>query len=328
MSVCQYQGLMEVAKATNVSLTFDLNELQGRNCSRNPSGLNCTGYWHTRNVYDFLSSVQQHNLLKDVNFVGWELGNELTTPHHLDPRTNVEDALKLVQMVKDIWSNSSSRPAVLGPSTDVCNNNSAHYMQATQDQLAAFSFHSYPDGNDAASYRDLLTPHWLKVNILLEDQNSDSALCIRQWNKGPRQAGMQLYVTETNSGYAPKLYTYFINGFWYMASLGQYAKTGIGMHARWSLIGRNFSLLLPNGTVSTDYFVALGFQSHMGNRVYNTSVDNDDILAYAHCNAGKISSCELLAFEFPGSASRSSYDCHHTCTYESHLKTYFDADNL
>jgi hypothetical protein len=51
--------------------------------------------------------------------------------------------------------------------------------------------------------------------------------------------GVSLWLTETNSAYeaSSNIIPTFVNGFWYINSLGQYAQTGVSAHCRWSFFG-------------------------------------------------------------------------------------------
>jgi hypothetical protein len=99
LSSCEFVALLNIVKQSNGSLIFDLNELHGRNCHFENTS-RCSGYWHDDNLYEFLSYVQSENLLDGVNFLGWELGNELTRSQHITMEQNIQDSLKLAQIVQ------------------------------------------------------------------------------------------------------------------------------------------------------------------------------------------------------------------------------------
>jgi hypothetical protein len=111
--------------------------------------------------------------------------------------------------------------------------------------------------------------------------------------------GMRIALTETNSGYN----AYFgitdavWNGFWYMASLGQYASQSVQFHARWSYIGGNFpnpfALITPNGSrwdVAADYWIMALHKRVIGAGVLAVINPGQptpyDALAYGHCSRG------------------------------------------
>eukprot|EP00730_Choanoeca_flexa_P004970 TRINITY_DN11854_c0_g1_i1.p1 TRINITY_DN11854_c0_g1~~TRINITY_DN11854_c0_g1_i1.p1 ORF type:complete len:314 (+),score=30.39 TRINITY_DN11854_c0_g1_i1:34-975(+) len=143
LTVCQFQDLINVSQASNVHLIFDLSELHGRNCTI-PNSPNCSGYWHTRNVYDFLRYVHDSTMLEGTNFVAWELGNELMHPARLPVASLIEDTMKLSQIIQDIWTNSSTRPAIIGPAAATCDTNAQAYLSALMGTIAEYSYHSNP----------------------------------------------------------------------------------------------------------------------------------------------------------------------------------------
>ena len=104
----------------------------------------------------------------------------------------------------------------------------------------------------------------------------------------------------------------FLNGFWYVASLGQYAESGISMHGRWSLIGGSgFGIVRevwstgPQGkfmewVVSPDFWVAVLHKKLIGQaRVVSTASDKpgaDDPLVYKYCKQTKL----VVMYAHPG----------------------------
>eukprot|EP00730_Choanoeca_flexa_P000696 TRINITY_DN10301_c0_g2_i2.p1 TRINITY_DN10301_c0_g2~~TRINITY_DN10301_c0_g2_i2.p1 ORF type:complete len:172 (+),score=47.47 TRINITY_DN10301_c0_g2_i2:175-690(+) len=99
ITICALKSLLHVVKESNASLLFDLNELHGRNCHYNNTRT-CVGDWDSSNVKNFLQFVKANDTLKDVSFLGWELGNELTRSGHITIDENIKDILQLAELVQ------------------------------------------------------------------------------------------------------------------------------------------------------------------------------------------------------------------------------------
>jgi hypothetical protein len=148
----------------------------------------------------------------------------------------------------------------------------------------------------------LLDLAWLRNNILQDDKHANVGECVSAATGFPNVAA---YLTESNSVYAyhdcfatptsanPCHMKSFKNGFWYVASLGQFAHAGVQLHARWCLseyIGSPFNTILRDGngavSVVTDYWVAVLHKRLMGTKVLDASLSDADAgLAYAACAA-------------------------------------------
>jgi len=294
---------VEFANATKLELVFGLNEIHGRNCHVN--GTHCTGNWNTSNVESFLTYLRDHPL---GPIFGFELGNELTNPYgpHLTIQENVQDYNTLNKLVSQIWTNPQTRPPIYGPSTDYCNADTSTFMQGTKSFLRGFSYHSYPGQSGSQLKTQIINLNWLKENIILQDPHAHSGVCISTWDEIGKPVGMQLWVTETNAAYQPiaGVMNAFYNGYWYLASLGQYAKTGVSRHARWCLEGGDpFSFVNITGSYSVlpDYWIAILHKRLIGSKVLQATSAFTESLVYAHC--GKTSGSVTLIVINPSSVS-------------------------
>eukprot|EP00041_Stephanoeca_diplocostata_P023548 m.580439 g.580439 ORF g.580439 m.580439 type:complete len:563 (+) comp22323_c0_seq3:70-1758(+) len=319
LSYHDFGRLCKFAKNVNFSLLFDLNELHGRNCHFNDT-VKCVGVWNTTNMKQFLHYVHDNPSICPA-LIGFELGNELFT--HLDINTNIADIVELVNIVNAIWNGetaggSDTSMAVYGPSTDHCLDGQPFaFMNATRHQITGYTYHSYPNRNNINA-GNLLNKTWLEQGIIQNDLHAHSIECIRAWQKTGQTAGMKLWVTETNSAYAidqsPQgpILNRFLNGFWYLNSLAQYAATdAVTMHGRWCMSSGNaFGLvndtqtlplqhhLLEGGSevestgtyaVSTDYYVAVLYKRLVGEKVLPVTISSwiggDGATVYAFCGA-------------------------------------------
>jgi hypothetical protein len=124
---------------------------------------------------------------------------------------------------------------------------------------------------------------------------------LRAWNSGPRAAGVLAAVTEAAAmcGFntippgAPTTSS-FIHGFFSIAQLGQFAREGIALLARWGipqLLGLDYRSAAPGtpwdpSTVAADLFLYVLYNRTVGRRVLQVSGDEaSDALVYAHCTA-------------------------------------------
>ncbi len=302
-----FERLCNFADATGAKLVFDLNELYGRNCHFNGT-VKCIGDWDTSNMKSFLQTIKAKGIANVCpSLVGFELGNELTNNNnHLDIETNIQDNLVFAKIVREVWPDEAGRPLLFGPSTDTCTEEQVpEFISKTRGQLDGFTYHSYPN-RDNSKPADLTDPSWLRQNIVKQDMHANSSACISAWRANGKDAGMRLWLTETDSSYAtvvkgqPEVLSSFLNGFWYLASLGQYAATdAVEMHGRWCMLSFNEfgTIQFPakwdppskQTEVSTDYYLATLYKRVVGEKVLSVTPDNDNqtTLAYAHCMGGE-----------------------------------------
>jgi hypothetical protein len=169
---------------------------------------------------------------------------------------NVEDVQHLGKMVNAVWPPTARQPRrfLVAPSTDACDETAWQFVHGTANTLGAFSYHSYP-AQDCRNYNaQMLNATWLRTGLIQRDAHANSTGCIQAWQaRSAAHKALQLWLTETNACYSLPMNKSsgkpidnpsgvgfmgsFLNGFWYVASLGQYAESGVTMHGRWSLIG-------------------------------------------------------------------------------------------
>jgi len=260
----------------------------------------------TSNAEAFLTYLRDHQI---GPIYGFELGNEISNPYapHLTIQENVDDYNTLNNLITKVWPNAQNRPPIIGPSTDYCNADTATFMQGTKSFLKGFSYHSYPGQDGSKLKTQLIDINWLKNNIILQDPHAHSQVCITTWEQIGKPVGMELWVTETSSSYngIDEVMNAFYNGFWYLTSLGQYAKTGVKRHSRWCLEGGDqFTFVnISESTFSVlpDYWVAILFKRLVGTKVLQATSSFTQTLVYAHC--GKAPGSVTLIVINPSSAS-------------------------
>jgi len=285
LTMDDFQALINLAAESNLQLLFDLNEIQGRNCHVNNTE-RCEGPWDTTNVEAFLTYIRDN---KVGPIFGFELGNEMTNYDiHITIQQNVIDYNTLHSIMVKIWPDGASRPPLYGPSIDYCNADATTFMQGTKSFLTGFTYHTYPGQAGTNLTEQLVDINWLKENIILNDPHAHSEVCLQTWEQIGKPAGLELWITETSSSYASVegVMNTFYNGFWYLASLGQYALTGVGRHHHWSLVGGTWGLINDSTnplSANTDYWIAVLHKKVIGTKVLKATSTFDQILVYAHC---------------------------------------------
>jgi hypothetical protein len=316
ITLTQFYALAAFMTRSNLSLLFDLNELYGRNCNTTrpgcPScsdwcGLPADGFppWDTSNVRAFLQRLHDDGAAGGANALfGFEVGNELAG--HLDPAQNARDVVQLSGIIGEIWADApaSQRPGFYAPSTDNCwTQDTLHIMQNVTGHVTGFTFHGYPAGDGHNLLQLLTNASWLRSGIM---SGSDAQACIADWNGAPRAEGMQLWVTEASSSWnwagatdppwppGMPAQNSFMHGFFTIPELGQYARAGVPVVARWChALGGSFSTLdydkqRDRFDVAADFWVMLAQKRLMGDAVL--AVTGDDApgsaaLVYAQCAA-------------------------------------------
>jgi hypothetical protein len=164
-----------------------------------------------------------------------------------------------------------------------------------------FSWHSYPGNAETSWNKSDLTSFLLNTSWLRHEVLSRTSPCLRAWNSGPRAAGVLAAVTEAAamcgfSTIAPGAPTTssFIHGLFSVAQLGQFAREGVALLARWG-IPQLLGLDLRKGhpahaspwdpsTVAADLFLYVLYSRTVGRRVLGVGGDEaGNALVYAHC---------------------------------------------
>lgn len=301
-STTNWAELKQFAQATGAKVVFQLDELHGRDCTLPQEW--CQGTWNTSNLAEFLRAIKQDYVSGDW-LVGLELGNELTNPRwqrqHLTVQETIDDMVALKALGDGIFH---EMPTYVAPSTDYCSGGQPEqYLKGVAGTLSAFSFHSYPGCGYAKSAAPglLLNLTWLRTGLIENDAHADVGSCVSAASK----FGVKGLLTETQSTCiwenctgrdpteVPCHVRTFNNGFWYIASLGQFALAGVELHARWTLseeVGSPFSTIFwdYDGSISiaTDYWVAVLHKRLMGSKVLNAALSDQNVgLVYASCSA-------------------------------------------
>jgi len=280
--MADFQSLVDLAAKSNLQLLFSLNEIHGRNCHEDGTD-RCTGTWDTSNLEAFLTYIRD----KQVGPIyGFELGNEMGS--HITIQTSVEDYNTLNTLFTKVWPNAATRPPIYGPSIDYCNQDATTFLQGTKQFLKGFTYHSYPGQAGTNLTAQEVDINWLKENIIQNDPHAHSAICIETWNQIGKPAGIELWLTETNSCYngIEGVMDAVENGFWDLASLGLFAVTGVRRHHHWSLVGGSFGMINDTTkplSANTDYWIAVLHKQLIGTKVLKATSAFDQSLVYAHC---------------------------------------------
>lgn len=283
------------------SFALDLSELYGRSCNNTNKSIPnsipnqwCQGSWDMRNVQAFLQRLHDDNIIGSStnSLFAFELGNELTG--HITTQTNLEDITAAAKMIRDIWSDTSTSPPLYAPAISSCGDDGAIEILSKLSNISGvtgFSFHSYPGGEGKNLTALLLDPHWLNSGVI-----GQTSLCLDFWNAkgGPREKGLQLWITEAASSWnwaaTPPAQNSILDNFFTIAEFGQYASTGVGIVARWSFNEPNpFATIIQNDTrweVASDYWLMVAMRTLLGPNVLEIKSDTNalnSIIAYAQC---------------------------------------------
>eukprot|EP00041_Stephanoeca_diplocostata_P012719 m.213643 g.213643 ORF g.213643 m.213643 type:complete len:403 (+) comp19061_c0_seq3:767-1975(+) len=289
-----FRHVYNFARASNARLLFDLSELAGRTCN---DSQNCRGPWDTANVRLLLEYVRAEGLFEpNGTLIGFELGNEVFAPPLLLPEAVVADNRLLAAMLHDLFGGTHAAvPLHYAPATNKCGGpENAPVMDNLTNVISGWSFHTYPGGSGTQDgFPFVLNASWLRNKIMPEQMP-----CLHDWNAGPRQHGMDLIMTETAAVYgrAPASVpqtSSFQHGFFTLASLGQYAFTGVSLVARWQFLSINPGtpalVMKLDGiyTVAHDYYLLVLYRRLVGPGVLNTTAADPhaNALVYAHCSA-------------------------------------------
>lgn len=221
LNTSTFDGLIEFCRATGISLIFDLNEMYGRwDNATNPFNL-------TGNELLLKHARDTRALYPNGPLFAVELGNELT-PRTLSVGMQVKDYVQFNAMMDSVFPNRSSGPKLFGPSTDSCAN-MTEFLMGVPRQFDAFTYHSYP----LSSYGKSLAIA-LRDPATLQSLAASTSGCV----VAAKLANVTYFLTETNSDastFANAGQNLFINGMWYIASLGTYGLQGNPFHVRWKL---------------------------------------------------------------------------------------------
>ena len=283
-----FDKLVSFCRDTGLSLMFDLNEMWGRledpHAPFNMSGIEA-----------FLKHVKHSGALAPRGpLFAIEVGNELTGhAGRISVATQARDYTSVTDLLQRLFPRPGppSPPMLYGPSASSLLNMTQFLDNATG--LDAFTFHIYPScdifamGSDPSSLRRI-------------EHSISGWLAQRQASETGR--GLPFALTETNScasTFRNGGQNCFVNGFWYITMLGSYARAGAQFAARWKLwdprvayrpgaLMQTFGFLDKNLRHATpDLWVALLHKQLIGDGApLDVHSDNDDVLAWAHCQHG------------------------------------------
>jgi hypothetical protein len=205
-------------------------------------------------------------------------------------------------MMRQVWGERKAAPRFYASGTNDCHRVGSNETIKALVQLresgadAGFSFHSYPGNlqhgwnkSDLTSF--LLNTTWLRTEVL-----ADGAACLPVLaDQGTSQ--MPFAITEAQSmcggSFAPGAPTTasFINGFFTIANLGQWARAGAALVARWGipqLLNLGGASAKTSGwdpsQISSDFFLYHIYSTTVGSGVLRVDGDaGSDALVYAHC---------------------------------------------
>lgn len=243
LNTSTFDRLVAFCRQTGASLIFNVNEMLGRPPFAEKifdrdglavPPLNLSG------VEALLRHAANTSALSPAGpLFAIELGNELT-PRILDVQTQAQDYLQMRTLLDTLFPPTTasldggnvSAPKLFGPATCSCSNMSEFLRQTSAARLDAFTFHSYPLGGAGPGLPTALRdPDRLRRDI------PGGTACYRSAVQ-QANSSVALFMSETNSDastFANAGQASFLNGFWYMASLGHAARAAMPLHVRWKL---------------------------------------------------------------------------------------------
>lgn len=298
MSLGTVYKLDNLLHSANLSFALDLSELYGRSCNNtNPNDKSdnqwCIGDWDMSNLRALLQRLHDDGVVDSPGtaLFAFELGNELTG--HISRETNLADIAAAAEMLGAIWADKPAPPPLYAPAiSDPAMPDALAILMALPSVpfVSGFSFHSYPLGSAQGG----LAPCLLNATCLRSCALGSAVPLLEAWSApgGPRSKGLGTWVTEASSSYnwavPPPGQNSVLNNYFTVAEYGQYARTGVGLVARWSFNEPNpFATIIQNGTrwdVAADFWLLKTIKALLGPEVLAVAGDEGSgIAAYAHC---------------------------------------------
>lgn len=272
------EAMVNFSRAAGFSLMIDVNELTGRTCNHTFCSLTP---WDTRSLRGFLMHAKDASL----PIAALELGNELSLWVKSAAGWISEDTVAFSALLDDVWGSSPERPALFTPGAAECDAATLSLFPLVEGLpgVRGVSFHDYPFGNN---------PNEKLLNASLLRALGTTSACLPVWNAGPRARGVELFLTETASSYvAGEALTSFLDGFFTLASIGGYARSGVARWARTQITDpcSTFALLHlhpdeQQWEAAHDYFIMAMHQQLVGPGVLSVAGDGASQTAvYAYC---------------------------------------------
>ena len=293
-------AIVDAFTAAGISTVLDVNELLGRDCAQPSPRGGGEAEWcgaappalDTRDIAMLVRWAAETGRLGEHAIAGLELGNELFSPPHLSHETAIADAALFARVANA--SHASGLPLFAPATNDCARSNNSDIMEALLLKGVGFSWHNYPGGNGASGIGFLLNASWLRAHTL-----GDGVACLAAWNAGGaaslRARGLAMAVTETAAvfGTTPAgtaNTSSFLHGFFTLSNLGQMAREGVDVVARWGLpslvIAPPAADFSGAWAVAADYWLYVLYAAAVGRGFLAVSGDEvGDALVWAHCSS-------------------------------------------
>lgn len=297
MTGTEFSDLLELCKALNWTLLFDLNQFRR----------DAEGKWDPANARQIIAAAQQSSA--DVI---WQVGNEPNNYAHkfqfnISGVAMVEDVQRLRREVQgtSVWQRLKeqlglaldgkvhvvgpdvTRPRLRQGSNDMLDGVGTDSVGFLEDFLSsgpglvdAISWHQYYVCGRTANTSQFTSPDVMELFTRQLRAVSDV--------RDRLSPDTPIWITETGSAYgggAPGLSNRFAGSFLWLDKLGVAARDGVDVVARQSLYGGHYAMLDYNYDPNPDYWVAVLHKLLVGGRVLNATLAGtpDTVRLYAHC---------------------------------------------
>lgn len=144
LNVTRWQQIQTFVQQTGFELVFGLNEkyyqgIPGIMSILSWSINNYKGTWDPSNAHDFLTYTKA----KYGSVFGFELGNELNIRHEYPASACAADFKTLHGIIASIWTDSSTRPWLIGPDEVPDVEFLEAFLNETGDIMDAVTYHLY-----------------------------------------------------------------------------------------------------------------------------------------------------------------------------------------
>eukprot|EP00040_Diaphanoeca_grandis_P014612 m.74242 g.74242 ORF g.74242 m.74242 type:complete len:604 (+) comp24640_c0_seq2:80-1891(+) len=297
----QISTLLKFVQRNNLTLVYGLNDLYGRPTKTSPEKEMCNdkGDCPMRNTTNYESLLHWIATAKPTGFdhiYAFELGNELNSCLN-DVDAQAQDFGALHTNVVNVWSTLPSTPKLVGPDTHSAAEFQtegvtwfAKFVKSAATVVDHYTFHMYSLGNGPK-----LDPVKLDASYLSQESLDKCGEGVRALqSKLEFSQRSSLWAGETaaaNQGGQSGITDTYIDGFWYLDQLGQFAALNVSVFLRQTMIsGSGYPLVETTAGTDPkplpDYYIALLHKRLMGTTVLEITSDAVDIRVYAHCGVG------------------------------------------